>query len=183
MLVNVVLQFDRHHYCRLPAIADVEFICDIGQVDVYGYLKPSLWGDVGRQKVVSEFLFQEEGCSPFPLGNWFGLTSGELIVALRDMRLGDVGEFLKLSIASICMDYTALREELLTSFQIQEATHLSFHNTYLLLKKIDQLPTSSDWVCDIVKVEGNLDGDDGEMMGEELDLWHHNPLEFIQEIN
>lgn len=104
-------------------------------------------------------------------------------MALRDMRLGDVGEFLKLSIASICMDYTALREELLTSFQIQEATHLSFHNTYLLLKKIDQLPTSSDWVCDIVKVEGNLDGDDGEMMGEELDLWHHNPLEFIQEIN
>jgi Plavaka transposase len=50
------------------------------------------------------------------------------------------------------------------------------------LKKIDQLPTGPDWVCDIVKVTGDLQAEDGEMMIEELDLWHRNPLECIQEL-
>jgi hypothetical protein len=50
------------------------------------------------------------------------------------------------------------------------------------LKKIDQLPTGPDWVCDIVKVSGDLEGEDGERMGEELDLWRRDPLECIQEL-
>ena len=78
--------------------------------------------------------------------------------------------------------YANLEAELLTSFQIQEHAHLSFHNTYSLLKKIDQLPTGPDWVCDIVKVSGDLQAEEGEMMGEELDLWRRNPLECVQEL-
>ena len=50
------------------------------------------------------------------------------------------------------------------------------------MKKIDRLPSGPDWVCDIVKVAGDLDGEDGERMGEELDLWRRNPLECIQEL-
>lgn len=74
------------------------------------------------------------------------------------------------------------KTELLTSFQIQERAELSFHNTYSLLKKIDQLPTGPDWVCDIVKVSGDLKGDDGETMVKELELWRRNPLECIQQL-
>jgi hypothetical protein len=50
------------------------------------------------------------------------------------------------------------------------------------LKKFDQLPTGPDWFCDVVKVSGDIWGDGGEMMGEELDLWRRNPLECIQEL-
>ena len=47
---------------------------------------------------------------------------------------------------------------------------------------MDQLPTGPDWVCDIVKVTSDINGENGETMGEELDLWCRNPLECIQEL-
>jgi hypothetical protein len=50
------------------------------------------------------------------------------------------------------------------------------------LKKIDQLPTGPDWVCDIINVSGDLEQEDGERMGEELELWRRNPLECIREL-
>ena len=50
------------------------------------------------------------------------------------------------------------------------------------MKKIDQLPTGPNWACDIVNVLGDLEGPDGEMIGEELELWRRNPLECIQEL-
>ena len=59
---------------------------------------------------------------------------------------------------------------------------LSFHNTYSLLKKVDQLPTGPDWMCDIVNVVGDLEGPEGGRMGEDLELWHRNPLDCIQEL-
>ncbi|KAF8804478.1 hypothetical protein BYT27DRAFT_7258947 [Phlegmacium glaucopus] len=65
---------------------------------------------------------------------------------------------------------------------IQERSRLSFHNTYSFLKKIDQLPTGPDWVCDIVTVTGDREGEDGQKMNEDLELWRHNPLECIQEL-
>ena len=50
------------------------------------------------------------------------------------------------------------------------------------MKKIDQLPSGADWVCDIVTVAGDRQGENGEMMGEELDLWYRNPVQCIQEL-
>ena len=50
------------------------------------------------------------------------------------------------------------------------------------MKKIDQLPSGPDWVCDIVKVSGDRNGEDGKTMIEELDLWRRNPVECIQEL-
>jgi Plavaka transposase len=50
------------------------------------------------------------------------------------------------------------------------------------MQKINWLPTGPDWICDIVNVSGDLEGEDGERMGEELELWRHNPLECIQDL-
>ena len=50
---------------------------------------------------------------------------------------------------------------------------------YSLLKKINQLPTGPDWVCDIVNIVGDLEGPEGGRMGE---LWCHNPLDCIKEL-
>jgi hypothetical protein len=50
------------------------------------------------------------------------------------------------------------------------------------MKKIDQLPTGPDWVCDIVKVSGDLVGENAERMSEELELWRRDPVECIQEL-
>lgn len=50
------------------------------------------------------------------------------------------------------------------------------------MKKIDLLPTGPDWVCDIVTVSGDREGEDGEKMSEEIELWRRNPLECIREL-
>lgn len=34
--------------------------------------------------------------------------------------------------------------------------NLSFHNNYTFLRKIDSLPTSPDWICEQMTVEGDL---------------------------
>ena len=53
---------------------------------------------------------------------------------------------------------------------------------YSFLKKVDQLPTGPAWQCDVVTVDGDRAGEDGKMMAEELELWHRNPVECIQEL-
>ena len=50
------------------------------------------------------------------------------------------------------------------------------------MKKVDQLPTGPDWMCDIVNVVGDLEGPEGGRMGEDLELWRRNPLGCIQEL-
>ena len=70
----------------------------------------------------------------------------------------------------------------LTRVQIRKRSRLSFHNTYSFLKKIDQLPTGPDWICDIVNLVGDRKGEDGQMMGEELELWRRNPIQCVQEL-
>ncbi|KAF8228358.1 hypothetical protein L208DRAFT_1291921, partial [Tricholoma matsutake] len=64
----------------------------------------------------------------------------------------------------------------------RECSSLSFHNTYLFLKKVDQLLTSSSWECDVITVDGGHVGEGSKMMCEELELWHCNPVECIQEL-
>jgi hypothetical protein len=73
-------------------------------------------------------------------------------------------------------------KRMLTGKKIQERSRLSFHNTYSFLKKIDQLPTGPDWVCQMVTVEGDRIGEDGKNMTEEVELWRRDPLECIQEL-
>jgi hypothetical protein len=40
---------------------------------------------------------------------------------------------------------------------------------YSFLKKIDQLPTGPEWVCESVKVDGDHTGEASKMMFEELE--------------
>lgn len=97
---------------------------------------------------------------------------------IRNVGQMSINDFLKLPIVSLLAHS---ERYLLTYFQI-ERVGLSFHNTYSFLKKIDQLPTGPDWVCEIVKVSGDVEAEDGETLGEELELWHRNPMECIQEL-
>jgi hypothetical protein len=38
------------------------------------------------------------------------------------------------------------------------------------------------WMCDIVRVTGNIIGDDGQPISEELELWRRNPVDCIREL-
>ena len=47
---------------------------------------------------------------------------------------------------------------------------------------MDQLPTGPSWSCEIVKVDGDHVGDDGERMSKDLELWMCNPVECVKEL-
>ena len=47
---------------------------------------------------------------------------------------------------------------------------------------MDQLPTGPSWSCEIVKVDGDRVGDDGERMSEDLELWMRNPVKCVKEL-
>lgn len=53
---------------------------------------------------------------------------------------------------------------------------------YTFLQKVDQLPTSQDWIYDSVTITGDTLGEDGDALTEQLDLWRRNPVECIQEL-
>jgi hypothetical protein len=38
------------------------------------------------------------------------------------------------------------------------------------------------WMCDIVRVTGNIIGDNGQPISEELELWRRNPVDCIREL-
>ncbi|KAH9951170.1 hypothetical protein B0H21DRAFT_685589 [Amylocystis lapponica] len=61
-------------------------------------------------------------------------------------------------------------------------TQPSFHNNRAFLKKIDELPTGPGWSCKKVSVKGNKAGEDGDVLGEEVDLWMRDAVECIKEL-
>ena len=66
--------------------------------------------------------------------------------------------------------------------QVHERSNLSFHNNYSFLKKVDMLPTGPGWKCEILRAEGDLLGDDGQPLIEELELWWREPVECVKEL-
>ncbi|TFK58263.1 hypothetical protein BDN72DRAFT_747421, partial [Pluteus cervinus] len=73
-------------------------------------------------------------------------------------------------------------DEYLKLPSVQKHGHLSFHNKYSFMKKIDQLPTGPEWTCEVVQVTGDQPGPTGLTMTEDLELWRRDPVECIQEI-
>ncbi|GLB43865.1 putative zn-finger domain-containing protein [Lyophyllum shimeji] len=65
---------------------------------------------------------------------------------------------------------------------VRNRSNLSFHNNYTFLKKVDQLPTGPDWVCETVKAKGDRVGEDGESLEEDLELWRRDPIDCIKEL-
>ncbi|KAF8877773.1 hypothetical protein BD779DRAFT_1677121 [Infundibulicybe gibba] len=47
---------------------------------------------------------------------------------------------------------------------------------------VDALPTGPNWECEIVTVPGDQCGEDGEIVGEEMELWYRDPVECIKEL-
>jgi len=44
------------------------------------------------------------------------------------------------------------------------------------------LPIGPGWTCEILMVEGDVVGEDGKMMTEEMELWRHDPIECMKEL-
>ncbi|KAH7908431.1 hypothetical protein BJ138DRAFT_1012802 [Hygrophoropsis aurantiaca] len=73
-------------------------------------------------------------------------------------------------------------EELLKLPITRERMHLSFKSNYTFMKAIDKLPTGPEWKCELVSAEGDREGEDGEVIKEELELWMRDPVECIREL-
>ncbi|CDO74891.1 hypothetical protein BN946_scf184461.g3 [Trametes cinnabarina] len=61
-------------------------------------------------------------------------------------------------------------------------TRPSFKNKKVLFKKIDQLPAGSKWHFDVLTVEGNVEGPNGQPLFEELELWRRCPVDTVREL-
>jgi hypothetical protein len=51
------------------------------------------------------------------------------------------------------------------------------------MEKIDSLPTTGpNWSCELVTVTGDVCDHSGKLVTEELQLWHRNPVDCVQEL-
>jgi hypothetical protein len=50
------------------------------------------------------------------------------------------------------------------------------------MKKIDALPAGPKWTCEIIKVHGEILGDQGEELCEEVELWRRDPVECVRQL-
>ncbi|KAH7905274.1 hypothetical protein BJ138DRAFT_1138330 [Hygrophoropsis aurantiaca] len=64
----------------------------------------------------------------------------------------------------------------------RERMQLSFQSNYTFMKAIDKLPTGPEWKCELVTAEGDHEGEDGEVVNEELELWLRDPIACIREL-
>jgi hypothetical protein len=60
--------------------------------------------------------------------------------------------------------------------------NLSFNSNYSLLKKINALPFKRKWINTPIQVTGNIKGKDGTYLTENLELWHRDIIEAIEEL-
>ena len=50
------------------------------------------------------------------------------------------------------------------------------------MKKLDELPTGTPWICDVITVNGTLTGPNGQLLTEELELWRRDPVDCVREL-
>ncbi|KAF8868642.1 hypothetical protein BD779DRAFT_1614940 [Infundibulicybe gibba] len=73
-------------------------------------------------------------------------------------------------------------DEFLKLPAMRDRMNLSFHNNRSFLKRVDTLPTGPNWECEIVTAPGDQCGEDGEIVGEDMELWYRDPVECIKEL-
>lgn len=44
------------------------------------------------------------------------------------------------------------------------------------------MPTGPGWTCEILRAKGDVIGDDGQPLIEELELWRRDPVECVKEL-
>ncbi|KAH9913802.1 uncharacterized protein BXZ73DRAFT_55309 [Epithele typhae] len=76
-----------------------------------------------------------------------------------------------------------IETHLIEPLQVRHTADLSFKNKYELLKKLDQLPTSTaDWICHEWEVVGDEVDEAGAPKTEDVELWRRDPVECIREL-
>ncbi|PPQ71533.1 hypothetical protein CVT26_010393 [Gymnopilus dilepis] len=58
----------------------------------------------------------------------------------------------------------------------------AFHNARSLLQRIDALPKGPKWSCTTFDIEGDILDSDGKPRVQEVELWHRDPVECVQEL-
>ncbi|KAF7293318.1 hypothetical protein HMN09_01211300 [Mycena chlorophos] len=58
----------------------------------------------------------------------------------------------------------------------------SYTNAYSFYQKIDALPSGPQWRCELMELTGDKTGADGKIMTEEVEFWHRDALECLEEI-
>jgi hypothetical protein len=66
--------------------------------------------------------------------------------------------------------------------KVNSCENLSFHNNYTFYKKVDQLPTGPEWMCDIVTITGDIVDENGVRMEENVEVWRRDPVECVKEL-
>ena len=99
---------------------------------------------------------------------------------IKNVGQKSIDEYLKLPIVSSNNLVFHIQTKLY--LKIQQHVQLSFHNTYSFLKKINELPSGPEWICNVVDVTGDCNGEDGMLMRKQLELWHHDPVKCIQDL-
>ncbi|CDO77502.1 hypothetical protein BN946_scf184912.g1 [Trametes cinnabarina] len=61
-------------------------------------------------------------------------------------------------------------------------TQPTFKNKKAFFKKVDALPVGPRWICDVLTVQGDQVGPNGQPLTEELELWHRDPVECVREL-
>ncbi|CDO75908.1 hypothetical protein BN946_scf184877.g2 [Trametes cinnabarina] len=58
----------------------------------------------------------------------------------------------------------------------------TFKNKDAFFKKVDKLPTGSAWICDVISIEGDQRGPNGEPLREEVELWRRDVVDCVREL-
>jgi hypothetical protein len=66
--------------------------------------------------------------------------------------------------------------------KVNSPKNLLFHNNYTFLKRVDQLPTGPEWICDITTITGNIVDENGVCMEEHVEVWRRDPVECVKEL-
>ena len=57
---------------------------------------------------------------------------------------------------------------------------VSFKNACAFLKQVDTLYAGPGWTCQTIDVEGDVEGEDGALKCEMLELWKRDPVECVE---
>lgn len=58
----------------------------------------------------------------------------------------------------------------------------AFHNSRSLYQRVDRLDAGPAWNCESFRVTGDRQDRRGNALFEDLELWHRNPVDCIQEL-